>query len=238
MTELNGQEAGEPPSGGATGGAEGSAAVRLRRLDTCAVSDALDRLGLPGAVTGIPPQSPPSSAVLAGPVITVKVGPRRDDRPRPHLGARAIAAAAPGDVIVVDHGGRLDVSAWGGILSLAAEQRGVAGVIVDGACRDVDEARGLGFPVFARAAVPVTARGRIVEESWGEPIRVGGVGVQAGDLVVADSSGVVFVPAARAEEVVGLAERISAREEAMARAVRAGESIVDVMHDTRFEEIK
>lgn len=212
-------------------------ADRLGRLDTCAVSDALDRLQVAGAVTGIAPQVP-VSAPVAGPVVTVDVVARTDDRPRPHLGARAIAAAHPGDVIVVDHKGRLDVSAWGGILSLAARERGVRGVVVDGACRDVDEARSLEFPVFARAAVPVTARGRIVEQSYGEPITVGGVAVATGDLVIADSSGVVFVPAGKAEEIVALAERIAAREAAMAQAVRNGESIVDVMHDSRFDEVR
>lgn len=212
-------------------------ADRLGRLDTCAVSDALDRLQVAGAVTGIAPQVP-VSAPVAGPVVTVDVVARTDDRPRPHLGARAIAAAQPGDVIVVDHKGRLDVSAWGGILSLAARERGVRGVVVDGACRDVDEARSLEFPVFARAAVPVTARGRIVEQSYGEPITVGGVAVATGDLVIADSSGVVFVPAGKAEEIVALAERIAAREAAMAQAVRNGESIVDVMHDSRFDEVR
>ncbi len=201
------------------------------------MSDALDRLQLSGAVTGIAPQVPIDLPV-AGPVVTVEVVARTDDGARPHLGARAIAAARPGDVIVVDHKGRVDVSAWGGILSLAARQKGIAGVIVDGACRDVDEARALRFAVFARAAVPVSARGRIVEQSYGEPITVGGVTVATGDLVIADSSGVVFVPAGRAEEVVALSERFAAREAAMAEAVRSGKSVVDVMHDSRFDEVR
>ena len=224
-------------SGPATPGpAADPVAARLARLDTCACSDALDRLGLPGAVLGIAPLGAPGR--IAGRVVTVQVGPRRDDAPRPHLGARAIAAAAPGEVIVVDHRGRLDVSAWGGILSLAALERGVAGVIVDGACRDLDDARALGFPVFARAGVPVSARGRIVEESWNEPVTIGGVPVAPGDYVVADASGVVFVGSDRAEEVVALATAIADREAAMADAVRGGASIVEVMHDTRFDEIR
>lgn len=210
---------------------------RLARLDTCAVSDALDRLGLPGVVLGLAPLGAPGRRI-AGPVVTVQVGPRRDDTPRPHLGAQAIAAASPGEVIVVDHRGRLDVSAWGGILSLAATVKGVAGVVVDGACRDLDDARELGFPVFARAGVPVTARGRIVEESWNEPVTIGGVPVAPGDYVVADASGVVFLRRDRAAEVVELATAIAAREAAMAEAVRAGASIVEVMHDTRFDEIR
>jgi 4-hydroxy-4-methyl-2-oxoglutarate aldolase len=210
--------------------------TRLAQLDTCACSDALDRLGLPGAVLGLASLGAPRR--IAGRVVTVRVGPRTDDVARPHLGARAIAAAAPGEVIVVDHRGRLDVSAWGGILSLAARERGVAGVIVDGACRDLDDARSLGFPVFARAGVPVSARGRIVEEAFNEPVAIAGVGVAPGDYVVADASGVVFVAGARVEEVVELAWAIAERETAMAEAVRAGASIIEVMHDDRFEEIR
>jgi len=208
--------------------------VRLGALDTCAVSDALDRLGLAGAITGIGPLVA-IDRPLVGPVVTVKVGPRRDALPRAHLGASAILAARPGDVIVVDHRGRLDCSAWGGILSLAARERGVAGVVVDGACRDVDEARAMGFPLFARAAVPVTARGRIVEESFNEPVTLASVPVAPGDLLIADSSGVVVVAWANALEVVALAEKISEREAGMAAAVRAGASIVEVMHDTQFD---
>lgn len=219
------------------GGPGGEIAVALSALDTCAVSDALDRLGLAGAVLGLSPLGAPGKAI-SGPVRTVKVGPRRDDQPRPHLGARAIAAAVPGEVIVIDHSGRLDVSAWGGILSLAAVQAGVAGVVVDGACRDLDDARRLGFPVFARVGVPVSARGRIVEESFDEPVTLGGVAVSPGDFVIADASGVVFVGAARAKEVVELAATIAAREAEMAQAVREGSSIVDVMHDSRFDEIR
>lgn len=211
-------------------------ADRLARLDTCACSDALDRLGLAGAVLGIAPLGAPGR--LAGRVVTVQVGPRRDDAPGPHLGARAISGAAPGEVIVVAHRGRLDVSAWGGILSTAALERGVAGVIVDGACRDLDDARALGFPVFARAGVPVSARGRIVEESWNEPVTIGSLPVAPGDYVVADASGVVFVSKAHAEEVVDLATAIADREAAMAEAVRNGASVVDVMHDTRFDQIR
>lgn len=216
-------------------GADKDLVERLGRLDACAVSDALDRLGQPGAVLGLRRMGTRATR-LAGRVITVQVGPRRDHVAAPHLGSRAIMAAGPGDVVVMANSGRPDVSAWGGLLSLAASRRGLGGVVVDGACRDVDEAEELGFPVFARAAVTLTARGRIVEESFGEPVAVGPVRVATGDLVIADGSGVVFVAQERAEEVVSLAEAISDREAAMADALRTGESIVDVMHDDRFDQ--
>lgn len=107
-------------------------------------------------------------------------------------------------------------------------------MIVDGACRDVAESHDAAFPVFARASVPTSARGRIVQLSSGEPIEVGGVEIRDGDIVVADSTGVVVVPQAWAGQVAGWARRIVTREAQMRDQVRAGASIVDVMHDTAF----
>ena len=150
-------------------------------------------------------------------------------RPGRHLGTAAIAAARPGDVIVVAAGGRTDAAGWGGILSLAAVTRQVGGVIVDGACRDVDESTELGLPVYARAATPRTARGRQAELAWDVPVLMAGISVDPGDLVIADGSGVVFLPAGRAAEIITAAERIAARETAMAMRIRAGEPSAQVM---------
>jgi regulator of RNase E activity RraA len=208
--------------------------TRLRQLDTCAVSDALDRLGHTGALLGIGPMSVRGRPV-AGRVSTVHVVERTDDRPRPHLGSAAIEAGDEETILVVSSGGRLDVSAWGGILSRAAQQRGIAGAIVDGACRDVDEAAHIGFPVFARAAVPVTARGRIVERATDVPLRIGSQTVEPGDVAIADGSGVVVCPRTLIEEMLVTAESIAAREQRMAEDVAAGSPISEVMHDTRFE---
>jgi regulator of RNase E activity RraA len=201
--------------------------ARLAKLDSCAVSDALDRLGLKGSVVGIHPLT--STARIAGRAVTVRLKAKgREESPR-HLGTAAIQAAGPGDVIVVDHHAREDVAGWGGILSTAAKVKGVAGVIIDGACRDIDEARELGFPVFARAAVQITARGRVVEDSFNEPVEIADVSVRPGDLVIADGSGVVFVAAERAEEVIKAAEEIASRETQMTKDVLAGRSVVEVM---------
>jgi 4-hydroxy-4-methyl-2-oxoglutarate aldolase len=206
---------------------------RLAKLDTCAVSDALDRLGLKGAVLGIHPLWP--APRIAGRCVTVKIEPMGLERPKQHLCTPAIAAAAPGDVIVVDNGGRTDAAAWGGLLSLAAKLKEVAGVIVDGASRDIDESRELAFPVYGRAPVQVTARGRIMQQSFNERIQFAGVQVHPGDLVIADGSGVVFVPRAREEEVIAQAETLARREAAMAQAIRGGRSIVEVMESLGYE---
>lgn len=201
---------------------------RLRKLDTCVVSDALDQLKLRGAVIGLRAVSVPRR--IAGRAVTVQLTTANGQAPSRHLCTAAVDASGPGDVIVVAHEGRVDVAGWGGILSLGATTREIEGVVVDGACRDIDESTELGLPIYARANVPVTARGRIVEKSWNEPIKVDGVTVAPGDVVVADGSGVVFVAAGQAEAVVGVAETIARREAAMAEAVRAGQPLAEVMN--------
>ena len=210
---------------------------RLRLVDSCAVSDALDTLGLAGATTGVRPLWPSGSPVV-GRARTITAGPRQEDRPSAHIAAAAIEAAGDGDVLVIANGGRLDVSCFGGILTLAASRRGIRGVVIDGACRDIAESEQLGFPVFGRAVVPVSARGRIVQLDMEEPVPFAGVTVHPGDYVLADRNGVVFVPASELDTVLELAERIVARETAMAEAVTSGQPVTEVMHDSRFPTIQ
>jgi 4-hydroxy-4-methyl-2-oxoglutarate aldolase len=200
---------------------------RLSQLDSCAVSDALDRLNLSGAVLGIHALSVPKR--ITGQVITVKLGLADGTPSTRHLCTAAVDSARPGEIIVVANEGRLDVSGWGGILSLGAVQKGVSGVIVDGACRDLDESRELDLPVYARAAVPLTARGRVIETDWNVSVQVSGITVSPGDYVIADGSGTVFIPAINAEQIICLAEEIYKKEQTMAAAVRAGHPMAEVM---------
>lgn len=212
--------------------------ARLRALDTCAVSDALDRLGLPGVALGIHPLA--AARRIAGRVVTVRLVPVGEAEPSGrHLGAAAVDASGPDSVIVVDHGGRTDVSGWGGILARAAARRGAEGVIVDGAARDIDECAELGFPLFGRAGVPRTARGRVLEQDWDVAVTVAGVGVGPRDYVLADGSGVAFVSAERADEVLAAAEAVAERERLMAEQVDRGVPVSEVMgarYETMLQE--
>ena len=203
-------------------------AARLSRLDACAVSDALDKLGLSGVVTGIPRLT--TDRRISGRVVTVKL---EKDEGRPaasrHLGTTAIEAAQAGDVIVLEQRTGIDAACWGGNLSLAAQLRGVAGVVIDGPARDADEARGYDFTIFARSATSRTARGRIVETGTNVPIVVGDVQVSPGDFVVADGSAVVFVAAADIERVLDAAEIVADRERQMVAGLREGLAPSQVM---------
>jgi regulator of RNase E activity RraA len=206
-------------------------AARLARVDSCAVSDALDKLGLPGVVTGIRRFS--TDRRISGRVVTVKL---EADNGRPaaarHLSTAAVETAEPGDVIVVEQRTGIDAAGWGGNLSLGARLRGVAGVIVEGPTRDVDEARSYDFPVFARDHTSRTARGRIVESGTNVPVTIGDVSVSPGDYVVADGSAVVFVAERDIERVLEAAEAVARRERAMVDALLQGTRISEVMGKT------
>jgi len=196
-------------------------------MDSCAVSDALDKLGLPGSVTGIGRVS--TDQRIAGPVLTVKLDKAEGRSNTRHLCSTAIESAAPGDIIVCEQRTGIDAACWGGNLTIGAQARGVAGAIIEGPARDIDESRQLGFPVFARKITGRTARGRIVEVATGEPVLVGEITVHPGDYVIADASSVVFIAKADVERVLEASEMIWHRESLMAQALREGTPIGAVM---------
>jgi 4-hydroxy-4-methyl-2-oxoglutarate aldolase len=201
---------------------------RLKRLDTPAVSDALDRLELPGRVTHL--RRLTTEQRIAGQVLTVKLGTGAAlSGPARHLCTSAVEAAKPGDVLVIEQRSGVEAAGWGGILSNGAKVKGIAGVICDGPVRDVDESRDLDFPVFAERPIPTTARGRIVEEAFNEPVQVGDATVSPGDYVLADGSGICFLLRDRAAEILEVAEMVAKREALMTKAVLAGEPISQVM---------
>jgi regulator of RNase E activity RraA len=202
---------------------------RLRRLDTCALSDAVDQLGLPSAVSGLLPRT--AKTRICGRILTVKLAAGNPTAgPTRHLCTGAIEAAHRGDVIVVEQRTGTDAAGWGGILSNAARLRGVSGVIVEGPARDIDEAAEISFPIFSRCATARTARGRVYEMESGTPVLIGDVTVPQGDYVAADSSGVVFIPASSIEPLLRAAEIIAAKEAAMTKEILAGCPVGTVMN--------
>jgi regulator of RNase E activity RraA len=186
------------------------------------VSDALDRLGRPGSLLGIAPLF--DGARLCGPAFTVRyvtagsppgtVGDYLDDVP-------------PGGVVVLDNGGRVDCTVWGDILTAMANQRGVAGTVIDGVCRDVQRALGLSYPIYSRGRFMRTGKDRVEVSDVNRPVTVGGVQVSAGDLLLGDADGVIAVPQEITDEVAEICAVISEREEAILKDVLAGGSIAE-----------
>jgi 4-hydroxy-4-methyl-2-oxoglutarate aldolase len=162
-----------------------------------------------------------SGAAVAGPAFTVQGA--GGDNLALH---RAVLAAPAGSVLVADLGGAAH-GHWGEVLAVAAQQRGIAGLVIDGGVRDVDEMRDLGFPVFSRNN---TVRGtrKLFLGALGVAIRLGGVPINSGDLVVGDADGVVVLPAARISDVLNRADARVAQEATIIDQLRAGATTLEL----------
>jgi len=205
------------------------------KFSTTNISDALDALGLASGISGILPAF--SCPKIFGSAVTVKMCAAGLTPSKSHLGINAIVSSRKGDIIVIDNGGRKDVSCWGEILSYAAKNKEVSGVVIDGAFRDIDDIRLIGFPVYARGVVPITARKRIMEIETNTMIQCGGVQVRPGDFIMADGSGVVVVPAEKLSDVLKKAEELFDKEQAMIKEIKEGAPIDEVDKKYHYEKM-
>lgn len=208
---------------------------RLLKLSTTNLSDALDKVGLRGAVSGIRPMY--ACPRIVGRAVTIKIMAAGMLKSEHHLGVHAIDAADSGDIIVIDNHGDTENNCWGEILSMGAKMKGVSGVVIDGAARDIDMCEEFEFPVYARGTVPITARGRIMQESFNQVVRIGNVQVRPCDIVMADINGVVIVPVEKLDEVLEAAEQILQKEEAMVAELKKGVPIIEVDKKYAYEQM-
>jgi regulator of RNase E activity RraA len=205
---------------------------------TGTISDAMDELGIAGAIAAshLKPSDP--RARIVGRAITVR-NVRRDDTPTEAVKAgtsfladvEAHNLAEPGDVLVLE--GIDGVSNMGSILASIARRAGEIGAIVDGSVRDIEHSRSIGYPVWSRSVSPITGKWRLRTVEVNKPVRICGITVEAGDLVAADEVGVCVVPHTRIEEVLLRCRRITEREASRREAIAAGSPISDVMSRPR-----
>ena len=208
---------------------------RLSTFDTNTVSDALDFLGLAGATYGLRPLW--NCPKIGGRASTIPLGPKQEAKPTVHLISPVIDAVTTDDRVLVIAGGAEGISCWGDILANAAVAKKVRGSVIDGLSRDIEGSESVNYPVYGRGVTMISARNRVIQIDSGNPVQMAGVTVHEDDYVIADRCGTVFVPAARIEEVLRLAERIARRQDGMVEAVRAGRCVAEVMHDKEFEAI-
>lgn len=192
-------------------------AARLREAGTSAISDALDRLGIPGQVTGIRPVV--RDMRFAGRAFTIRMLPVGLTN---GVVGDYIDEVAPGEVVVIDNDGILDATVWGDILTWVASERGLAGTVIDGVCRDSDRCVELGYPVFSRSTSMRTGKDRVTADAYNVPVQIGGIRVAPGDWLAGDADGVVVVPNERIEAVLAIAEEIEAIEADIRAAVAKG----------------
>lgn len=197
------------------------------RLTTAIISDSCDAAGLRHQVLRhrLAPVVPGSRAI--GRARTVRFAPSLTDDPAdPYRDAiDVIDGIAAGQLVVIATDESDDSAFWGELFSAAALGAGAAGVITDGNLRDTDRIAGLGFPAFSRSRRPVDFRARMRIVDIDEPVRLGGVEIRRGDLVMADDDGVVVVPHAHEEIVLGLARERAARESTVLAELLGGESL-------------
>lgn len=190
---------------------------------SCVVTDAMERAGVMHTAIRLR-----CGGKLAGPAVTARLYP--GDLVDP---LEALSVAIAGDVIVVDAAGETETSVWGGLMAGLGHQRGIAGAVVDGAVRDIDEARELGFTLYSRAVGPRASHtafsGRREPIELNVPVQCGGILVNPGDIIVADEIGVVVVPRSEAAEVLQRAREQADREEAARRRIREGKDLDELL---------
>jgi regulator of RNase E activity RraA len=197
------------------------------------VSDIMDELGITGAVGASVLKPTLPNAAIVGPALTVRNILQREhvyETARAHVNRmaefEAHNLALAGDVVVID--GVSGISNMGGLSAQTGKRQGEAGAIVQGGIRDVGHSRNADYPIWSTEVTPVTGKWRIETVEINGDIEIAGIRVSPGDIVVADETGVVFIPIARAPEVLALALKKWAAEESKSQAIDKGVAVADL----------
>ena len=190
----------------------------LGEFGTATIHEAAGQIGaLPGNIKPIS-----KDMKLCGPVFSLHCLPRSNINLH-----EAIYQARPGDILVGSVEGHSDAGYWGDILTCAAQQRGLKGLVLDGCVRDADDIDALGFPVFARG-LNILGTGKMRGGSIGEKIMIGDIEISTGDVIVGDRDGVVVIPAERLEEVIEASKAREDKEQDVRNRLKAGESSLEI----------
>lgn len=208
------------------------------------ISDVLHGLGLNCIEQGLKPLR--SDWKICGPALTIRLIPIQDPQKwymeEQHPGS-LMDLAKPGDVIVVDQGGCVDFTIWGGNTAARAKVIQLGGVVIDGACRDSAQVIVSGCPTFVRSTNSLHGHGTFRSTCYNsEPVRIGKISVAPGDIVVGDADAIVVVPAARAAEILFFSQELHAMDEAGNSRIVAGlpqsDAQAKVMSRKRSYELK
>lgn len=190
---------------------------RLKELDTTCVSDAMDRLGIECCALGIKPIR--FGQKICGQAFTVQyvsceekqgtVGDFLDD-------------VQPGQVIVIANNGRSDCTVWGDIMSRNACDKGIAGTVIDGVCRDITSILAYGYPIFSKGYYMRTGKDRVCASAINATVRISDISVSPGDIIFGDDNGVIVIPCGIAEQAVEVAEAIDQTERRIFELIAEG----------------
>jgi 4-hydroxy-4-methyl-2-oxoglutarate aldolase len=206
---------------------------RASRLDTSTISDALDRLGIAAQCLNIKPRD--SRFRMTGRAFTMLYGPV--DKPAGTVGDY-IDDVPPGSVIVIDNGGRENATVWGDILTEIAHRRGIAGTVIDGACRDIALCLQLGYPVYSRSYSMRTGKDRVQLDATNIVVNIGDARVAPGDILRGDADGVVVIPRQHEIDVLAASEEIDKAEAAIRQSVRAGKRLSEARKEVGYHSLQ
>ncbi|MFJ5957264.1 RraA family protein [Paenarthrobacter sp. NPDC092416] len=212
---------------------ETSVIERLAALPTASISDAMDALGLHGTLHGLSPLTYDFRAT--GPAFTVQYAPAGESRGSV---GDFLDDVPPGAVIVIDNEGRTDVTVWGGIMTEVAAERGIAGTVINGVCRDISTSLQQNYPLFSRGKFMRTGKDRVQLVAVQTAVTINDVTISPADIICADADGALSVPSARAEEVADLAEKIEETETRIVASVKAGTTLVQARKDLGYHDLQ
>jgi regulator of RNase E activity RraA len=206
---------------------------RASRLDTTSISDALDRLGIAGQCLNIKPLD--HTFRLTGRAFTILYGPA--GTPAGTVGDY-IDDVAPGTVVVLDNGGRENATVWGDILTWVAHRRGIAGTVIDGACRDTSLCRELKYPIYSRSYSMRTGKDRVQVEATNVVVNIGDARVAPGDLLRGDADGVLVIPREHEDAVLAAAEEIDRVEQQIRALVDEGKTLAEARRQLGYHRLQ
>lgn len=189
----------------------------MKKMDTASISDAMDKLGIHCGLLGI--QAVVEGNKICGEAFTVHYIPCGMDKG--NVGD-FIDDVEPGQVVVIDNGGRTYCTVWGDIMTYTAKTRGIEGTLIDGVCRDVNGIKELGYGIYTKGKYMVTGKERVTVDAVNVPVAISGVQVRPGDIILGDDSGALVVPKEKAEEVLALARHIEEVEQQIIAEVKSG----------------
>ena len=207
---------------------------RAAKLDTATISDAMDKLRISSQCLGIKPRD--QQFRLAGRAYTILYGPL--DAEKPGTVGDFIDKLGPGDVVAIDNGGHEDATVWGDILTFLAHKKGLAGTVIDGACRDVHLCLSLGYPIYSRSYSMRTGKDRVQVDAEQVPVNIGDARVNPGDILRGDADGVVCIPKSREEEVLATAEQIDAAEMKIRAMLEEGKTITEARALMKYHSLQ
>jgi 4-hydroxy-4-methyl-2-oxoglutarate aldolase len=206
---------------------------KFERLDTTSISDALDRLGIKGGCQGILPQVPGAKAV--GRAFTVRYRPCGIER---GTVGDFLDDVEPGQVVILDNGGRTYGTVWGDIMTVYAQKRGIAGTVIDGVCRDLPRILESKYPIFTRGRLMVTGKDRVEVDGINVPVSISDVQVRPNDIVACDDTGVVIVPFDKAGEVLKIALEIDEAEQKILELLEKGSTLREARKQMGYHKLQ